>query len=275
MPRSIPRGTRTRSSPISDRRVTAPAGASASELEAARVLAGRLGAPFVPRRGLARLFAETGAPVIAVAGRRGLAYHLPGGGPPLRFHGSLGVVRVRALARGGRDTLVDTLGVRPGDTVVDATAGAGSDALVLGHAVGDGGRVVALESSQWLAVLLAEGLARPLGHEAAVEAARRRVEVVHADHRPWLAAAAPASVDLVYLDPMFPGARAARAEFAVIRALADPAPLTRETLALAARVARRRVVVADGPDGRTLARLGLAPVTGAGHPRRRFGVLDV
>jgi 16S rRNA (guanine1516-N2)-methyltransferase len=89
--------------------------------------------------------------------------------------------------------------------VVDATAGLGRDALVLAHL---GCRVLLLEQSPLMHALLADGLRRG-NSEATPEFASvlTRMQLLHADARQWLAAAARGEherPDVVYLDPMFP-----------------------------------------------------------------------
>lgn len=54
---------------------------------------------------------------------------------------------MKRLRNGEPDTLLALAGVRPGDRIVDCTAGLGSDAIVFAFAVGDEGTVVALESA--------------------------------------------------------------------------------------------------------------------------------
>ena len=147
--------------------------------------------------------------------------------------------------------------IRPGDLVVDATLGLGADALAVAAAAGPTGRVIGLEASPALAALVDEGLRR-LDAEPA-----RRIEVRVGDHLALLEGLPPRSHDVVLFDPMFRHARLAPDGFDLLRALADPRPLTLAALAAARRVARRWVVVKDGAPGWDLARLGLAPLASA------------
>ena len=71
------------------------------------------------------------------------------------------------------------------------------------------------------------------------------------------------SFDVIVFDPMFRHARAEPAGFDLVRRLADPRPLSKESLARARRVARRWVLVKDGAPGWDLARLGLTPLPSA------------
>jgi 16S rRNA (guanine1516-N2)-methyltransferase len=124
--------------------------------------------------------------------------------------------------------------------------------------------VLGLESSRALAAWAGEGIRR-LAEEPA-----RRVELVHADHAAFLAAAPDRSFDVVLFDPMFRHARAEPGGFDVVRRLADARPLSPEVLSRAMRVARRWVVVKDGAPGWDLARLGLTPLPSARGAHRYY-----
>src|SRR5690606_8470288 len=114
----------------------------------AKRLADELGAVFVPRgrRTLKELLRRHGADRALVAGAGGLRL-VSDLGPPLFFHPGMALLRVKRLQGGGRDALVDVTGVRPGDRVLDCTAGLAADAIVFSYAAGPEGKVTALEIS--------------------------------------------------------------------------------------------------------------------------------
>ena len=64
-----------------------------------------------------------------------------------KLHGGMGVIRLRNVAGGGADNMVDACGLRSGDVFIDATAGQLSDAIVAAQVVGAEGRVLAIEAS--------------------------------------------------------------------------------------------------------------------------------
>ena len=207
------------------------------------------------------------------AGARVRELWAAGAEAPLRFHGGLGVVRIRRLLSGDHDVMVSALDLRPGDRVLDATAGLCADALVAAHAVGDGGEVVACEASPLLAELLAFGAAHPPG-DPPVAAACARLRIVAAEHLAFLRAQPDRSFDQVYFDPMFRRPTGAALDFARLRDLADPRPLERAALEEARRVARRRVVVRDRRESRELVRLGLVPIPGLSRTgATKYGML--
>ena len=178
---------------------------------------------------------------------RGLRLHAPGVAP-VWWHAGFAP---RRCTRGGREALLRAMGLRDGETVLDATLGLGHDALVLASA---GARVLAWERLAPVLVFTACGLAtEPRG-------VARRITFRHVDHTAGLPAFPSNGVDHVFLDPMFPTALAGpSASLAPLRACAESGRPTPDLLAHARRVARRRVVLrlAHGepvPDGAIIAR---------------------
>lgn len=239
-------------------------------LDSARDAAARRALPFQPRatRSLAEVAFAAGADALLVLGRHASLWV---GGAEQRWHPGMGALRARRLVLGERvtgDSFLEAARLRPGDAVLDGTLGVGADALVAATAVGEGGRVVGLESSPLLAAWAGEGFARLPGAAAA------RVEVISADHAAWLMSAPDRSFDVVVFDPMFRHPRAAAPGFDLLRRLGDARPLSRVALDRARRVARRGVLVKDATPGWDLARLGLAPMEGRRGAGRLYAWLD-
>ena len=118
---------------------------------------------------------------------------------------------MRHRRRGGQNELLGrAVGVNKRERgeplrVVDATAGLGRDAFVLADL---GCRVTMLERVGALAALLEDGLRR--ARQAAdpwLDSCVGRLCLVHTDARQWLAEQPVAAIDVVYMDPMFPGRR--------------------------------------------------------------------
>ncbi|NLN19471.1 MAG: class I SAM-dependent methyltransferase [Firmicutes bacterium] len=215
-----------------------------------------LHAPYIPRAGrsLAQVMESAAHTLhrrvigVLVVTEENLSVWTPQSGS-LYYHPGMALNRVAALRRGGSDPMVEAMQLRPGDHVLDCTAGLASDAVVCAHVVGSTGRVLALESVAVLALLLKNGLARYCCDNPALNIAMRRVRVRHIDHKKFLASCPPASFDIVYFDPMFSEPVATSHGIAPLRPLANYDSLTTETLDLASSVARRFVVVKDRKDG--------------------------
>ena len=156
----------------------------------------------------------------------------------LRFSLGTAALRLKSLARGGSDTLIQAGELQTGDRVLDATLGLGRDALVAAHAVGSSGHVLGVESSWPLFTLISEGFAKyQAGNERAV------VQTVFEDSRRYLATVEKASFDVVILDPMFTVPKRSDGSFEILREFANHISLDPEWVQLARRAAKRWVVV--------------------------------
>ncbi len=220
----------------------------------ARELAARFGLRAEPRAGRALstiLAGAAGAPVLVLAARRADLYER---GRAFRASAGMAVLRVLRAARGEVDPIVAHAGLRPGDTVLDATLGLGGDALIAAHATGR--RVVGLESDGTIAAFTQASLRR-LGNHGREPGSN--VEIIHADHRAWLREQPDSSFDVVLLDPMFRRSGDAASLFDLLRFHAEHAPLDPRTLREAQRVAGRGVLLKDAARGEELQRLGVVP----------------
>ncbi|WNQ09170.1 class I SAM-dependent methyltransferase [Paenibacillus aurantius] len=239
-----------------------------------RQWAAELGAQWVPRRRLSiRQLRERYATAgILLQTERQLQYY-PEGEDFLYFHPSMAHVRIKRLERGEPDPMLELSGARPGDAILDCTAGLASDALVFSYAAGASGKVTALESERVLALLLREGLQAYPTDLAPLEEAMRRIEIRHAEHLSYLRSQPDDSCDIVYFDPMFRLPLEDSSAISPLRQAANPHPLSPEAVKEAVRVARRRVVLKDHRDSPEFERLGFY------RPKRTrtkitYGVID-
>ena len=214
----------------------------------AKAVAERYDLPFVPRG-----FGKALEPILAghdgvfVSARDGLTLWSKAG--KLRWAEGMAHLRIERLdaGEGGDDQFLKHAQLRPGESILDCTLGLAQDALVAARVVGPSGRVVGLEKSRALFILTTEGLA---SHGAAIE-------TIHADAATYLSTLPERSFDVVYFDPMHERPGRAQPSFEGLRAWADYAELTRETVEAARRVARRLVLVKGSRYSKDLRKLGL------------------
>ncbi len=129
-------------------------------------------------------------------------------------------------------------------TIIDATAGFGSDAAMLALM---GYTVKAFERSPIIAVLLRDGLRRAKQNQEINKALGGRLSFTESDSLDAIQTTHPA--DVVYLDPMFPPKRKKTAlpqgSVQLLQAIVghDNKEQTKSLFELALRVAKKRVVV--------------------------------
>lgn len=228
------------------------------QVEEARRLAAQTGQVYMDRRegALPKIYADavrrrlTSEPAKGILVVRSVDYlvWLPDG-VPFEYHPGMAVHRVKVLAQGGNDPMITAMELKPGERVLDCTAGLCSDALVASFSVGTEGVVQAVESSLPIALTVAKGLCTYETDRRDITAPMRRIRLVAAQSVDVLRQLPDGAFDVVYFDPMFEDPVAESTGIAPLRQLADPTPLTDTLLAEAARVAARSVVVKDRTNG--------------------------
>ncbi|WP_248925554.1 class I SAM-dependent methyltransferase [Paenibacillus hamazuiensis] len=243
------------------------------QLAQARDAAKKLGARLIRRGRLAleRMKEQYGDPSVVLVTKERIEYHQEGY-PLFYFHPSMAHVRIQRMLKGEQDTLMEAAGVRPGDRVLDCTAGLASDAIVFSHAVGESGSVVALESEKVVQYIVKDGLGRYESVVEPINRAMRRVELLHADHADYLRGAETDSVDIVYLDPMFRRPIHESSAISSIRGLANDMEIREETIREARRVARRCIVLKESKRSGEFERLGFTDIV-AVSPKLAYGVI--
>lgn len=147
--------------------------------------------------------------------------------------------------RHGKELIAKAVGVNTKrlPTVLDATAGFGRDAFVLASL---GCRVILLEKSPVVAMLLEDGMRRAFTAGAEIAEVLERMKLYQSDAIEYLTSLGPVVPEVVYLDPMFPPRQKAakvKKEMQVLQLLAgydcDEEGLLKEAL----RCAQNRVVI--------------------------------
>ncbi len=187
------------------------------------------------------------------------------------FHPSMADLRLKHIAAGEPDHLIEALALTPGKKVLDCTLGLASDAIVASCAVGTAGTVTGVEASPLLAFTVARGLQAYVSGRAEVDAAMRRVRVVRAEAAAYLRAVPPDSFDVVYFDPMFRFGVKTSANMKPLRPLAYEKLLDAKTISLALKAAPRVVIKERSED--YLKSLGCTEIQGGRYSRVKYGII--
>lgn len=211
-------------------------------------------------RSVQQVLADEGADALVVADVSPKLYHRCEPDHPLFFHPGMAAQRITRLQQGQSDRLVTVGGIVPGNTVIDATLGLGTDSLVMAHAVGEQGRVAAIEASWLVARLFEFEKHHPGPNYRWVQPLLARIDVVIGNHIEVLTKLPAESADVVVFDPMFrlPPDRPSGLEPA--RDFTLPWPLEDAAAWRAAqRVARHAVVLKERPRSGEFERFALTP----------------
>ncbi|MDD3648066.1 MAG: class I SAM-dependent methyltransferase [Candidatus Dojkabacteria bacterium] len=195
-------------------------------------------------------------------------------GPKFFFHPNLAKIRITSLMKGSNDRLIKTAQVEEGDSILDCTLGLGTDAIVFSYAVGKKGRVVALESSPIIYLLVCEGLKNYKTDIKELEDSIRRIEVKNDDHINYLRKLPSKSFDIVYFDPMFRTAGKTNA-LKPLRKLADSKAIRTKSIKEARRVARKAVILKEQRSSGEFERLGFQLPNKKSRSGFEYGVIRV
>ncbi|MBA4494441.1 class I SAM-dependent methyltransferase [Paenactinomyces guangxiensis] len=236
------------------------------ELHEARSLASSLGVPFIQRErdSLVDLFARTGKKQVIIVTKKGWRYE-DQKGDQFFFHPNMSALRIKHMMKGEPDALVASSSMEPGDQVLDCTLGMGADAIVSSFAVGEEGKVVALESQPVIAALVKQGLKTYMTNRKELNRAMRAIEVVQADYRFYLRQCPDRSFDIVYFDPMFRETVQSSAAMQMLKPIANPEPLDEDSVREAVRVAKKAVLLKERPKSGEFERLGFEIVKEASN----------
>jgi len=248
---------------------------SGDVVERAARLAEELEAAYVPRAGrtIRALHTRLGEKEIVVVGPRDIRL-VAEGEQPFYFHPSMALVRIKGLLSGGKDTMLSVTGALPGDTVLDCTAGLCSDSIVFSYAVGERGKVVALETVKPMHAIVREGLQTYESGVPDVDRAMRAIETVRGSYEEILPCMEDDSADIVYFDPMFEKPVSASSSMVPLRSLAAHGALTENAVQEAIRVARRKVVLKDHRDSGRFEKLGFA-LAKVSSSAVAYGVIEI
>ncbi|WP_052484196.1 class I SAM-dependent methyltransferase [Bacillus sp. OxB-1] len=237
-------------------------------IELAMVASQALGYPFVERRktSVAGLQQRYGSHVI-VAGKGRFELFRIGMDKPFFFHPNTAVFRLKRLARGEKDPMVEAAGLQAGDSFLDCTLGLASDSIVASYITGETGQVTGVEADRDVAFLTERGLRTFPSDDDRLRKAMRRIDVLHSDARSFLQSQPADAWDVVYLDPMFHAPIEESANFTPLREVGVHGPLTDAWWNEALRVSRRCVVVKDRYDSVVFERFGMRRVK---RPNTKF-----
>lgn len=225
------------------------------------------------RKGLDKLCSENDADAVIVWKAAGPELYT--GEEKFFFHPSMAKVRISGYRkRGIPDPMAEACQIRGKDSFLDCTLGLGADAIVASY-FSSGGKIIGLESSVAAAMVVKWGMKLYRSKMEWLDRSIRGIEVIAADHRVYLKEAADKSFDIVYFDPMFRKPLYKSQSLSPLRYLANPEPLSLESIHEACRVARKRVVIKERQGSEEFIRLNCDQVCGSPHNNISFGIIEV
>lgn len=193
------------------------------------------------KRSITQLYQE--ATRILVFGAERDELFTEGSAEPFFFHPNMALIRYKRLLKGDRDPLLEIGSIQPGDSVLDCTLGRGADSIILSYGVGSEGSVTALEKQFDIHYITATGLAHYEEADPTFCEAMRRIQTHCTDAYTYLQDQGDASVDHIYLDPLFDAIIEESTPFENLRTKASRDELTAEWVEEAKRVAKKSIIL--------------------------------
>ena len=124
-------------------------------------------------------------------------------GMPHQFHLSMAHLRLLEIDRGHTDRLLQAIGYETVASVLDCTAGLGSDSAVISYGCPQLTRHTAIEGHPILGYITNYGFRHFQHKNPSVTEALRRIQLVICNYQDYLKQIEPNRYDVIYLDPMF------------------------------------------------------------------------
>lgn len=228
----------------------------------ANVIAEKYAMRYVPRgkRSIADMTENEDSEVFVVNGSHGLSFYGKDCTESF-YHPSMARLRILAMENGGCDVLMKMCGLRNGMRFFDGTMGLASDTLAAAYIVGDSGRVISVEKSEVIYILVVEGMRYYSENDPMIARMFERIKFIHGDNLDVLRSMDDNSVDIAYFDFMFDKAVKKSNGIDVIRRNAVYDKVGEEVIHEAERVSSGNTLFKTDKNGRDyLAGLGFACV---------------
>lgn len=237
----------------------------------AKELARELNLPYISRRRCPNLMEAVGNDYCYVVESDRIVVKWRGGS--LFFHPSTAKVRMRNIKKGLKDHLIDCLQLKGDELILDTTFGLGAEAILMAGFLQEG-RIVGLEASTPIYIVVREGLKSYRDKEEWVNVAMKKIEIINTDFRKYLSGCPDNSFDVVYCDPMFENPVYESSSMNPLRPFAVYDTVTDQDVQEMLRVARRKVVLKAHALDSMFERIKVDRITGSKKSQVLYGVIE-
>ena len=163
-------------------------------------------------------------------------------GVPHQFHLSMAHLRLLEIDRGHTDHLLRAIGYETVISVLDCTAGLGSDSAVISYGCPQLTRHTAIEGHPILGYITNYGFRHFQHKELKVTEALRRIQLIICNYQDYLEQIEPNTYDVIYVDPMFENPVYESPQFLQWRGHLLESKVTSEIVELALEKSKRLVI---------------------------------
>ena len=163
-------------------------------------------------------------------------------GVPHQFHLSMAHLRLLEIDRGNIDHLLRAISYESVTSILDCTAGLGSDSAVISYGCPQLTRHTAIEGHPILGYITNYGFRHFQHKEPKVTEALRRIQLVICNYQDYLDQIEPNRYDVIYVDPMFENPVYESPQFQQWRGHLLESKITPEIVELALEKSKRLVI---------------------------------
>ena len=163
-------------------------------------------------------------------------------GIPHQFHLSMAHLRLLEIDRGHTDHLLRAIGYETATSVLDCTAGLGSDSAIISYGCPQLTRHTAIEGHPILGYITNYGFRHFQHKNPSVTESLRRIQLVICNYQDFLNQIEPNRYDVIYLDPMFENPVYESPQFQQWRGHLLESKVTPEIVELALEKSKRLVI---------------------------------
>ncbi|MCS7175706.1 class I SAM-dependent methyltransferase [Pseudothermotoga sp.] len=237
----------------------------------ARRLAEELGLPYLSRKNHSNLLSFVGDDYCYVVESDRIVVKYKNGS--LFFHPSTAKVRMRNIKKGLKDHLIECLGLKGDELILDTTFGLGAEAILMAGFLREG-RILGLEASVPIYIVVREGLKTYRDKEEWINIAMSKIELLNCDFRTYLSSCPDGFFDIVYCDPMFENPVYESSSMNPLRPFAVYATVTGADVREMIRVARKKVVLKAHAKDSMFERIKVDMITGSKKSQVLYGVIN-
>jgi len=241
------------------------------QMQRALELAKELNLPYLPRKDHSNLSIATCGEYCYVVEKERIVVKYDKG--EFFFHPSMAKVRMKNIQKGLKDHLIDCLKLTGTEIILDTTFGLGTEAILMAAFL-NSGKVVGIEASTEIYVVVRDGLRNYRAKERWISDAMKKIELFRADFREFLRSSNPGSYDVVYCDPMFENPVFESSSMNPLRPFAVYDTIDANDVDLMLNVAKKKVVLKAHAKDTLFKRIRVDKVFGSKKSQVLYGVIE-
>ncbi|HEY8541223.1 MAG TPA: class I SAM-dependent methyltransferase [Pseudothermotoga sp.] len=189
------------------------------------------------------------------------------------FHPSMAKVRMRNIQKGLKDHLIESLQLTGSETILDTTLGLGTEAILMAAFL-DSGKVIGIEGSTPIFVVVRDGLENHMAKENWINTAMKKIQILHADFKQFLRSCPEESYDIVYCDPMFENPVFESSSMNPLRPFAIYDTVNTDDVDQMLRVAKKKIVLKAHAKDSLFRRIPVDRIFGSRRSQVLYGVIE-